>query len=584
MSTSDKKGKCFPDKIWEYRSASEISASDLAKQLHINNLLARVLISRGLEAPSEIKSFLHPRLSSIKDPNQLQDMKIAANRLKKAIQNNEKICIYGDYDVDGITATVIILRFLYWLGKKGDYYIPNRISEGYGLNFPAIERIAENGAKLLITVDNGISSLKEVEFANSLGMDVIVTDHHQSDTDLPKAIAVVNPNRKDALHSHTPLAGVGVAFKLIHATSRILDVDPESAKRFLTSLLDLVALGTVADIVPLIGENRILVKHGLKKLEETEKVGLKTLLQLTWSQNKPITPDSISYYIAPRINAAGRADQASLCIDLLTTEDNIKAIEISRRLNRLNDERRKLEMDILESCLSYIDQKLAVDEEKVLVIPGEGWHIGVVGIVASRLLERYHKPSIVLAVDQNTARGSGRSIKGFDLFQALVECNEYLKEYGGHKRAVGLTLETANIPHFQKAINEYAGNVIDAFMDIPKILIDFEVNAEDLTMENITALSALEPLGTANPSPVFFMRGVSLLELPRVVGKDHIKLLLCQDGISFSAIGFSMAECFPELDNLSLNWQIAFTPYINEWRGYKNVELAIKDIKPENNG
>jgi len=570
-----------PETLWEYRTPNPDAAEKIVRDLHLNPLLADVLAARGYSDISEISSFLNPRLSAIEDPNLLKDMSKGIDRLAKALKNNEKICIYGDYDVDGITATVLMLRFLEWLGKPADYYIPNRISEGYGMNCPAIDKIARKGTKLIVTVDNGITSFKEVAYARSLGIDVIITDHHQPGEKLPDAVAIINPKRKDAEHSHTPLAGVGVAFKFIYAFSRQLDLDPEAAKDFLISLLDLVALGTVADIVPLTGENRTLVRYGLQKIETTDKVGLQTLLQLTCSRNQGITPDTISYSIGPRINAAGRSDQASLCVDLLLTDDNLRAVEISRRLNRLNDERRKLEDDILGSCLLSIEQKVDLDKEHVLVISGEGWHIGVVGIVASRLLERFYKPTIVLAVDRNRARGSGRSIAGFDLFQALSSCSDCLKEYGGHKRAVGLTLNAKDIPTFRERINRYAKERLDPSLASPRITIDGEVNADVLTLDNVASLSAMEPLGASNPAPVFSMRGVSLLEPARVVGRNHLKLLLCQDGISLGGIGFSMAGFMPLLKDTARSFHISFTPFINEWKGYRNVELELKDIKIE---
>jgi single-stranded-DNA-specific exonuclease len=569
----------YPSKSWEFRAQDPKSAAKISNELQINPLLALVLTTRGYDTPGAIRSFLHPRLASIKDPFLLKDMDKAVARLVQAIHNNEKMCVFGDYDVDGITATVLMIRFLQRQGREPDYYIPNRISEGYGLNMDAIKRIARKGTKVLITVDNGISSFKEVALANSLGIDVIITDHHQAETDLPPAVAIVNPNRKDFPYTHTPLSGVGVAFKFIHAAFKALEVDPDSAKEFLYSMMDLVALGTVADIVPLTGENRTLVKYGLKKMETTDKVGLSTLLQLNCPPDKALTPETISYTLAPRINAAGRADQASLCMDLLLTHDHIKAIEIARRLNRLNEERRKLEADILESCLHYIKDKMEIDKQNVLIVHGEGWHFGVVGIVASRLLERYHKPSIVLTVEQKIARGSGRSIPGFDIFQALTACNEYLIEYGGHKGAVGLSLQTKDIDKFRDAMNEYAADRLNREENAPRLVIDAEVEPEDLTLENVSCLSALEPLGSGNPPPIFCIRDVGLLELPKVVGRDHLKLLLCKDGLSLPAIGFSMSESYPEIHDLARKFDLAFTPYINQWRGYKNVEAEIKDIR-----
>jgi single-stranded-DNA-specific exonuclease len=578
MSLTIKKKAARPSTIWEFRTNDTQDRSNVPDGI-TSPLLVRVLSVRKLGDSSEISSFLNPRLASIQDPYLIKDMEKAVKRIRYALDHNEKICIFGDYDVDGITATVLLMRYFKWLGREVDYYIPNRISEGYGMNRSAIERISKKGINLIITVDNGISALEEIAYANSLGMDVIVTDHHQSGDVLPEAVAIVNPNRKDADRVHTPLAGVGVAFKLIYAVSKTIDIDSSLAKSFLVSLLDLVALGTVADIVALTGENRILVKHGLQRLKDSDKIGLKTLLQITCSQSKEITPNTISFYLAPRINAAGRTDQASICVDLLLTEDNLKAVELTRTLNNLNDERRKLEADIHESCLNLLEQREDIKSQKILVIDGEGWHLGVVGIVASRILEQYYKPVIILAVDRDKARGSGRSIEGFDLHKALDHCKEFFTAYGGHKRAVGLSIPAKSIPDFRKKINEYAAEHLDIKNLHPRLKIDAELTADDLTFDNVTALSVLEPYGTSNPPPVFTMKNVSLLEEPRIVGRDHLKLTIIQDGISIPGIGFSMGDFFTKLNEQGQNFHIAFTPFINEWKGYKTVEMEIKDIK-----
>lgn len=563
---------------WEIRQQPAEALRRLQESLGLNPLLARVLASRGMTEPADVESFLQAHLANFSDPSHLADMDKAVERLLAALQKREKICVYGDYDVDGITATVLLVRFFKWLGHDAEYCIPNRISDGYGLKRSAIERIARNGTQLLITVDNGIASLDEVAYANSLGMDVIVTDHHQPGPQLPPAVAVVNPNRTDTGQAPNPLAGVGVAFKLLHALRRHLDVDKTEANRFLVSMLDLVALGTVADIVPLVGDNRIFVKHGLRQIQHTDKVGLQALLENATGRDMVVSPNSISYYLAPRLNAAGRHDQAALCAELLLTDDRDRARALTRQINNLNEERRTIENDILESCLAYIEKNLVMDKQNVIVIEGEGWHIGVVGIVASRLLERFYKPAIVLVVERDMARGSGRSIAGFDLYKALSTCQELLIEYGGHKMAVGLTLPAKNVPLLREALNKYAASAMGDVVQTPHINIDAEVFAEELTLENVAALSQIEPYGTSNPQPIFFMRGVSLLEPHKVVGKDHLKLLLCKDGISFGGIGFSLASCYPELTDFSRTFDIAFTPVINDWRGNRNVEMEIKDI------
>lgn len=565
------------DKSWEFRHFDSQVYHKLSHEMGLSSLVARILSARNQIDPDHLSDFLDPRLGSIRDPFSLKDMDRAARRLAQAVDRKEKIFIYGDYDVDGVTATVLLLRLLDWLGIKAEHYIPNRLTEGYGMNKKAIKRIASAGADLLITVDNGISSLQEVEYARSLGLDVIITDHHQSGDEIPEACAVVNPNRSDDPYD-TPLAGVGVAFKLAHALLKEINAQPDEAKEFLTSHLDLVALGTVADIVPLTGENRVLVTQGMKILRDTDKVGLSTLLELVCGLDREINSDAISYYLAPRLNAAGRHAKADLCVSLLRTEDRLKAIELSRQLNRLNDERRKLENDILSACLNLIEQN--TDEgTHVIVANGEGWHLGVVGIVASRILERFYRPVIVLAMDKDTARGSGRSIKGFDLYQALTRCGDFLSVFGGHKRAVGLTMSVDNISPFRRAINEYAAETLDSSIFQPSLTIDSEVSPEELTMENVEDLQNLEPFGSGNPSPVFALNGATLLYDPRVVGKDHLKLVFNAGGYQLSAIGFSMASRIPELENPEARIDVAFKPFINRWRGRSSVELEIKDMK-----
>ncbi len=575
------KNNCLLKWQWEFRERRDDGAG-LCHELGLNPLLALVMAARGYSDPAEAQAFLEPSIRASRDPSDLKDMDRAVERLVRAINNNEHVWVYGDYDVDGITATVMLLRFFKWLGKKADYYIPNRLTEGYGLNRSAIDRIAAAGAQLLITVDNGISSIEEVRHARQLGMDVLITDHHQSGDSLPEASAVVNPNRADALYDAAPLAGVGVAFKLIHATARGLGIPADKARSFLMGMLDLVALGTVADIVPLIGENRIFVREGLKRLKNTDKVGLKTLLDLAWGRDREVCSEAVSFSLAPRMNAAGRHDKAPLCVDLLMTEDSLKAVELTRQLNHLNDERRKLEADILESCLSFIDQRLETEQEDVIVIQGEGWHIGVVGIVASRILERYYRPVIVLAVDRNVARGSGRSIRGFDLHEALSVCRAHLMEYGGHKRAVGLTLRADDVPAFRRAINAYAAEKMDPAIMHPHLTIDAEISEGLLTLENIESLAALEPLGAGNPAPVFVLRNARLLEMPRTVGKNHVKMTILAGDMALPAIGFSMLGRYPEIDDPNAVFHIAFTPFINEWKGRRKVEVEIKDLSFDN--
>lgn len=553
----------------------------LETEAALSPLLARSLASRGFTAPGAARSFLDARLGEhVGDPFALKDMDRAADRLAEALSRSESIAIFGDYDVDGITATVLLLRLLQWLKVEPHYYIPHRIDEGYGLNREAIDVLAKRGTRLLVTVDNGISSVEEVDYASSLGLDCIITDHHQLGPALPRAQAVVDPNRTDCTYGFRDLSGVGVAFKLAHAVLRRLDVDEREAKPFLTSLLDIVALGTIADVVPLVGENRALARAGLAQLEQTRNPGLAALLQLVCSNQRPLQAEAVTFGMAPRLNAAGRTEHASLAVDLLTTNDPERAMELAHQLDELNNRRRAMEQEISDQALRFIPQQCDVEDDRVYVVLGRDWHLGVVGIVASKLSDRFGRTVVVLSDRDGVARGSARSVGGFDIHAGLSECAELLLAYGGHPQAAGLTLPVDQVDPLRKRINAVAAEWLGDEEYIEELAIDAACEPDELSLDAVEDLSAIEPCGHGNPRPVFALLGTEIIMEPRIVGTNHLKLAVAGGAQDFSVIGFRMAGALEALRRIDGPIDIAFRPTISDWGGTLRVELQLCDFRP----
>jgi single-stranded-DNA-specific exonuclease len=565
--------------VWDVASPLPQKISSLASVLGLSSLLAKVLVSRGLDQPAIAKRFLHPRLEDLFDAFLLKDMEKAVDRIAYALERHQRICVYGDYDADGITATALLVRFFRWLGVAAHYYIPHRLSEGYGLNLAAVKRLLREKCELLITVDNGVSSLEEVAFAQRHGMDVIVTDHHQCGEELPGAFAVLNPTRPDCAYPFQMLSGVGVAYKLLQALVRRLKIDPARAEEFLGEHLALVALGTIADIVPLQDENRVLANFGLQRLQDCRNIGLATALRLAGSRNKTVTSQMVAFALAPRLNAAGRTEHASLGVELLLTESESEATALARRLNRLNEDRRSIEQEIFSASLKLIERETMVERHRVLVVQGEGWHSGVTGIVATRIMECFNRPVIVFAVENDVAKGSARSIARYNIHDALTSCRDLLLSYGGHTRAAGLRIYTKNIEAFKRSINTHADEFLSDDDLLPRLAIDAELEPQDLTVAAVSSLEQLEPFGTANPRPVFLLRGVHVLECPRIVGNNHLKLEIFKGETAVSAIGFSMGHYAELLSNEHCSLDIAFSPFISDYYGYDSVELELKDLK-----
>lgn len=560
-------------KVRVYNGVEEEKIKKTAQEAGISKLLSKVFLSRGIDDAKYIERFLKPSMADIHDPFLMSGMKNAVKRIGKALENNEKIIIYGDYDVDGITSTYILYDFLNSLKADISYYIPDRIKDGYGLGKSALEKVISKDCSLIITVDCGTTAIKEVEFVLENNVDIIVTDHHECKDVLPKATAVINPCRSDCKYPFKKLAGVGVVYKLINAFCIEMGLGDRYSK-----YLEFVSLGTIADVVPLIDENRILVKYGLKKMKNTTNLGLKTLINNSGLKGKPIVSWAVAFILAPRINAAGRIGDASRAIELFSSEDPDKTLNIVLQLNKENRYRQKTETEILNEAIGIIESRLSFKKEKVLVVYGKGWHHGVIGIVASRITERYNKPSIVISADDGIGKGSGRSIEAFNLYKALEFCSDVLDRYGGHELAAGLMLEEERIEQLQRKINEYADSVLDEYDLIPKISIDVKIDKEDISMESVRELQLLAPFGTGNPSPVFEYSNLKVDDIRRVGKNKHLKIKFRDGKLRADAIGFNMGSIMENISKSSL-FDVVCSLEINNWNNIDRVQLKLKDMR-----
>ena len=571
---------------WEYREEQGGPARAIASALGLNAAVARVLANRGLGADAAaLDAFMHPSLGGLHDPFLMRDMAVATERISHAIHSGEAITIFGDYDVDGITSTALLVRLFQFLGHGVRYYIPHRLNEGYGMQAAALDSIAAAGTRLLITVDNGITALEQVAHARRAGMDVVVTDHHQPGPMLPDASAVVNPNRADCNYPNKALAGVGVAFKLAHALLKREGVPSGEAIAFLRSVLDLTAIGTVADVAALVGENRTLVKHGLESARRTSNVGLRALMDMLDFGPGAVTAEKVGFQMAPRLNAAGRTQHANVCVELLTTNDPARATEIAGKLEEFNRDRRSVESRIFEQSMDFVRETADLEHDRVLVVSGSQWHIGVIGIVASKLLDAFGRPTIILSENEGRAKGSARSVTGFNMHAALEACSRHLITFGGHPGAAGLQIESRCIDAFRQAINLYARDAMEEMDMNSPLLIDTVVEPDEMEIRLAQDAFALEPFGQANPAPVFAAENLSMTEQPRVVGTNHLKLALAApNGRRFAAIGFGLGELAAELSRCGrARIDVAFEPTINDYfGGSERLEMRLRDLKIRN--
>jgi single-stranded-DNA-specific exonuclease len=570
-------------RIWDALACDEAAAGRLAAALGVAPVVARLLCQRGLDDPEHASRFLNPTLAHLHDPMALAGMGAAVDRILGAIAAHERIAIHGDYDVDGITSTVILRRTLDLLGADVVHFIPERIADGYGLQPPAVERLHADGVGLVVSVDCGIRGADAARRARELGVDLIVTDHHEPDIDLPPAFAVINPKRRDCSYPDKHLAGVGVALKLVQALCR-----RTGKERWLPGFIKVAAIGTLADVVPLVGENRVIAKLGLDLLSRgPHKVGLRALLEVAGLQGKPIDSHHVSFMLAPRMNAAGRMSTPDIATRLLLATDEALGEEARALALRLDDEnvrRQAEEADIVAAARKAVQADPEIGARSVLVVAGEGWHRGVIGIVASKLVDAFARPAIVLSIEQGVAHGSCRSIPSFDILAALERCAGLMIRFGGHRQAAGLTIEAARVRELRAAINAVADELIGPEDLMPRLRIDADLGFRGITGAVAADLSRLAPFGAGNPRPVFAARRVEVVDGPRKLKERHLKMALRQDGRIFRAVAWRAAERHDFLTEHKAALDVAFSLEQNQYNGETYVELEIADFRPQSSG
>lgn len=535
-------------------------------------------MSRDIRGLDDAKRFLHPSLYDLHNPFLMKDMQKGVHRLIKAIYGMEKITIYGDYDADGITSVVILLQFLKVIDADVKYYIPDRIEEGYGLNREAIDRMRGEGVRLIVTVDCGISSHEQVSYAKSLGIDTVILDHHEVPSTLPDAAAVINPNRADCLFPFKQLAGVGIVYNFLIALRGTLRKEGFWKNRNYPNLkeyLDLVALGTLGDISPLIDENRIFTKIGLELITEGKRIGLQALKEVSGMENQSIDSSKASFGLIPRINAAGRIASAEDAVELLMTDDITEAREIARRLDAYNRKRQTIEKNILHEIINIVDKMTDSEKSGSLVFASTNWHPGVIGIVASRLVDRYCRPAILISLKDGIGKGSGRSITNFDIYQGLKRCDSLLLSYGGHQYAAGISIREEDIEAFSDLLDKVVREKLTVSDFISQTVIDFQCSLSDISYDLISQMHMLAPFGSRNPEPVLCARNVGFTS-PVIVGNNHLRMRIIGDGASCNSIWFSKGHYINCLSGANLD--IAFTPQINYWNGATDIQLKMHDM------
>jgi len=557
-------------KRWIIAPTSSDKTKALSDKLNIPLIIAQLLANRNITKPDEAHAFLHADLSSLHDPFLLKGMGKAVSRIRKAVSKGEKILIYGDYDVDGVTSTALLSRVLKKLGANTAEYIPNRLEDGYGLNLRAAQDAYRKNAKVIITVDCGINAQKEIEYLNSLNIDTIVVDHHRLETHLKvPAYSIINPLQDGCEYPFKNLAGVGLAFKLACA---LLDKNAHQ----LRGHLDLVALGTISDVVSQLGENRILTKYGLDILGESEKVGIRELIRASSLNKKVINAGHVGFVLGPRINAAGRIGSADLALRLLTTEDTQEARSLADILNRENRSRQKLQNDVYEEAINKINKEINFKDHKVIVLSNEGWHPGVIGIVASRVAEQFYRPTIMISLNKNKGRGSARSIRNFHLFNAVSKCTEFLDSFGGHEGACGLTILPKFITKFRDYINEVADKMLSPEDLEPVLEADMKIPLHRLSANIINQIEKLSPFGPKNPEPLFISEDLTVKHQPRFLRKNGVKMWLTDGKLTCEAISFGLGSLGGVSKGDIVN--VAYSPVINEWGGVSSIQLNLEDI------
>ncbi len=548
----------------------------LAKELGVPAILARILLQRGVDNFEKARVFFRPDLEALHDPFLMKDMDVAVERLHQALQSGEKILIYGDYDVDGVSsAALLYLALSRLVGPKVSYYIPDRLTEGYGLSNVGIDYAAQQGVSLIVSVDCGVTAINEVKYANEVNVDVIVCDHHQPGDELPPAVAVLDPKRPDCSYPFKELAGVGVGFKLLQGLYQKLNLPVSELDEF----LDIVAIGSCADIVPLVDENRILVRHGLDRINYNPRYGVKALMETSGLDKREVTVGLVVFILAPRINAVGRMGDARRAVQLLTSNSLQKAREMARELEKENRTRRNVDETTFKEAQEIVETRLDPQNDYAFVLYKREWHPGVIGIVASRIVEKYYRPTVMISVIDGIGKGSARSIRNFNIYEAIKECSHLLTDFGGHKYAAGLTIKEENIPQFVECFKKVARERISPPDLIPQIQIDAEASLADFDERLVRLLKLMGPFGPMNLRPIFFSRDLRVVGEPMIVGNNHLKMRLSQNGKEFDAIGFNLGD---RIDQIQLNGGVLDCVYVveeNNWNGRKELQIRIKDLK-----
>lgn len=567
------------ERRWVFAASAREAGKKLAAALNLAPLTGTLLANRGVLDPDEARRFLKPELTGLIDPLKFDGMKAAIDRLEAAVKGGEAIGIFGDYDVDGTSGTAILYKVLGLLGNKATFRVPHRVNDGYGLNAGAVETFAAEGTKVLVTIDCGTNDVEEVELARSRGMDVIVLDHHEPAAGIAPATAIVNPKMPGSGYGFTGICSAGIAFKTAWALGERMGAKTKPGfEGFILDAMGLAALGTVADVCPLIGENRIFVKYGLDALRACKGKGMRALLELARVTERPIDTFDVSFKLAPRLNALGRIGTAMDCVELLTGEDEGRITEILKLMEKSNRGRKGIEDEMFEQACAQVEA--AAPDAPALVVADERWHVGVVGIVAARLVDKYYRPAFVLAVENGTARGSARSIDGLALHEALTACTELLETHGGHAMAAGLSLKSGNLDAFRRKMERHAGKTLQPEHFQPRLDLDDEIPLGALTKAAVRELERLAPYGQGNPVPLLAVSRVKLGAEPRLMGKknDHVSFYVKDGPMSLKAVGFGMGGLHDALCKAK-SVSLAFTPQINAWNGYENVELMLKDVK-----
>jgi len=571
------------EKRWVVKEKGDTAVvKQLAGALGVSESLANLMAQRNITSAAEATTFFNPSLDYLNDPFLMKDMNIAVDRISTAIKKNERILVYGDYDVDGTTAVALMYSFLKDQYSNVEYYIPDRYKEGYGVSFQGLDFAYQNNCKVVITLDCGIKAVEKVKYARTKGLDVIICDHHYPGDEIPKALAVLDPKQPSCSYPYKELSGCGVGFKLVHAYARVHGIPFSKIAHY----LDLVAVSIASDIVPITGENRVMAYFGLKRLNESPRTGLREIIRES-EVTKALTIEDVVFKIGPRINAAGRMETGSKAVDLLVSSDSKLATGISKEINNFNIERRSVDRIITTEAMRMIAEDQRTVNSRTTVLYNPNWKKGVIGIVASRLIETYYRPTVILTESNGFATGSARSVQGYDLYQAIEACSDLLESFGGHMYAAGLTLKKENIRPFMEKFEQYVNGTITEEQLVPRIFIDTELSFSEINEEFFRTMSQFQPFGPENMSPVFVSRNVFDTGSGRMVGSsgEHLKLDLCQESTgqkSFSAIAFSQANHFEYIKGGN-PFDICYSLEMNEFRGNRNLQLNVRDIKTPDN-